>query len=94
MSSVVAPRTRSGMSTGWSELLEVPENATWPRFMTAPHPDAVGSYGAECVAWLITEGGITPRWWQDLVLVRQLGARRRRRAVLAGGAAGNLTPVR
>jgi len=54
------------------ELLDLPSNATWPRFMTTVHPSAVDSYGAECVAWLITEGGIRPRWWQHLAIVRQL----------------------
>jgi hypothetical protein len=57
----------------WLErLLDVPEDGCWPRFMSRPHPTAVGSFGAECVAWLMTEGGITPRWWQDLCLVRML----------------------
>ena len=29
------------------ELRDVPADATWPRLMTAPHPRAVGSYGAD-----------------------------------------------
>jgi hypothetical protein len=55
-----------------AHLRDVPENATWPRFMTVPHPAAVGSYGAECVAWLQSEGEITSRWWQELTFTRQL----------------------
>jgi hypothetical protein len=40
--------------------------------MTVPHPDAVGSYGAEAVGWLKANAGIDCRWWQHLALVRQL----------------------
>lgn len=50
----------------------MPDSATWPRFMTVPHPDAAGSYGAGAVEWLQTVGGIKPRWWQALALTRQL----------------------
>ena len=28
------------------QFLDVPDNATWPRLMSPPHPDAIGSYGA------------------------------------------------
>ena len=51
---------------------DVPESATWPRYMTAPSPDAVGSYGAEALEWLRREANITLRWFQQLTLVRQL----------------------
>lgn len=54
------------------ELRVVPENATWPRLMTAPHPDAVGSYGAEFVEWCRDEYGVELRWWQELVVFRLL----------------------
>ena len=54
------------------ELRDVPDSATWPRFMTAPHPAAVGSYGAEAVEWLAERADIVCRWWQTLALVRQL----------------------
>ena len=30
-----------------SDLLEVPEGATWPRLMSPPHPRAIGSHGLE-----------------------------------------------
>jgi hypothetical protein len=40
--------------------------------MTGPHPDAVGSYGPEAVRWLTDVAEIRPRWWQSLVLARQL----------------------
>jgi hypothetical protein len=49
----------------WLDALrEVPANATWPRFMTVPHPRAVGTLGSEFVA----ETLLTPhlRWFQQL----------------------------
>ena len=54
------------------DLLEVPADATWPRYMTAPHPGAVGSYGAEAMAWLSLHASLDLRWWQRLALTRQL----------------------
>ena len=53
-------------------LLVVPANATWPRHMSLPHPDAVGSYGAAAVAWIEQERGTHLRWWQQLVFYRLL----------------------
>ena len=53
-------------------LRDVPEHATWPRFMSAPHPTAVGSYGADAVAFLRDEAGMELRWFQELALTRQL----------------------
>jgi hypothetical protein len=55
-----------------TEFLDVPEGATWPRYMTVPHPNATGSYGAEAIEWLETETDIDLRWFQRLALVRQL----------------------
>lgn len=63
---------------GWlDDLREVPDGAVWPRFMSAPHPDAVGSYGEEVVVWahatLAGRGEVLSgelRWWQRLVLRR------------------------
>jgi len=40
--------------------------------MTAPHPLAVGSYGAEAAEFARRELGITVRWWQYLTLLRAL----------------------
>lgn len=54
------------------ELRDVPANATWPRFMTAPHPDAVGSYGDDAVVFLRDVAGTELRWFQRLALTRQL----------------------
>jgi hypothetical protein len=54
------------------DLREVPADATWPRFMTAPHPDTVGSYGADALGWLVGEASIELRWFQRLALMRQL----------------------
>jgi hypothetical protein len=57
----------------WLERLrQVPEDAWWPRLMTVPHPDAVGSWGDEVIEWALTERGIRLHWWQQLVLVRLL----------------------
>jgi len=57
----------------WLEpLLAVPRNATWPRLMTVPHPDAVGSLGDEFVAWAEERSGRSLRWWQRLVAARLL----------------------
>ena len=57
----------------WLEpFRDVPTDATWPRFMTAPHPEAVGSYGAEAIVWLRRVAGIELRWFQQLTLTRQL----------------------
>jgi hypothetical protein len=49
-----------------TDLLEVPDNATWPRLMTAPHPLAVGSYGDMVDAWSLKERGRDLRWWRRL----------------------------
>lgn len=51
-------------------LRDVPVDAVWPRFMSAPHPRAVGSYGDEIAGWAKWFMGIRLRWWQRLVLVR------------------------
>jgi len=57
----------------WLEaLLPVPADAVWPRYMTVPHPAAVGSLGDEFVAWAEARSGRPLRWWQVLVAVRLL----------------------
>jgi len=53
-----------------AELREVPEDATWPRYMTLPHPRAVGSYGDELCAVFAELNGRPPRWWQRLAFAR------------------------
>lgn len=53
-------------------LRKVPPDGWWPRLMTVPHPDAVGSYGVDVVAWARKHRRITLHWWQELVLVRLL----------------------
>jgi hypothetical protein len=53
-------------------LRDVPADATWPRYMTAPHPAAVGSYGVDAIPWLRDVAEIDLRWFQRLALVRQL----------------------
>jgi hypothetical protein len=54
------------------ELREVPLNAVWPRFMTVPHPEAVGSYGPQFVGWSSSVFGVELRWFQRLVAFRLL----------------------
>ena len=54
------------------ELRQVPADGSWPRYMTVPHPAAVGSYGAQAIEWLGRVAGIELRWFQQLTLVRQL----------------------
>ena len=53
-------------------FLKIPDDAAPPLAMSGPHPLAVGSYGAECIAWAKVELGITLRWWQALAVTRQL----------------------
>lgn len=53
-------------------LLEVPADAVWPRLMTPPHPDAVGSLGWQFIADAGLRCGRPLRWWQRLVSVRVL----------------------
>jgi hypothetical protein len=55
-----------------ADLLDVPADATWPRFMTAPHPRAVGSYGELVEAFSEAFHGTPLRWWQKLVARRLL----------------------
>lgn len=55
-----------------NDLRELPADATWPRFMSAPHPDAVGSLGVEFEWWCRTHRNTTLRWWQRLVARRLL----------------------
>jgi hypothetical protein len=49
-----------------SGLRRVPANATWPRFMTPPHPNAVGSFGAQFEKSALAQSGRPLRWWQRL----------------------------
>lgn len=64
----------SSLSSGWlSDLAEVPEDSAVPLAMSGAHPDAVGSYGWDALAWAKREGLMKrPRWWQALAIVRQL----------------------
>ena len=65
------PRWRDGAP--WLvPLLAVPAEASWPRFMSAPHPRAVGTLGAEFVAAAEARTGGVLRWWQRLVAYRLL----------------------
>lgn len=55
-----------------ADLLTLPVDATWPRFMSAPHPEATGSYEAEFTEWCSTRFSVDLRWWQRLVAARIL----------------------
>jgi hypothetical protein len=51
----------------------VPADATWPRLMSLPHPDAVGTYGQElCDQFASRHDGRQLRWWQQLAAHRIL----------------------
>ena len=69
----LAPTDRAWDSSRWLDSFrEIPDGASWPRFMTAPHPAAVGSYGAEFIQWAERRGGRNLRWWQRLASTRML----------------------
>lgn len=53
-------------------LRSVPDGASWPRLMTIPHPEAVGSYGPDLCRFVRDELGETPYWWQELAAARLL----------------------
>ncbi len=71
---------RDGIAAGdpcWSvpwlaELIDVPSDAVWPRFMTVPHPRAVGSIGPEFIRWSERRLERPLRWWQRLAATRLL----------------------
>lgn len=57
----------------WLDTLrEVPENATWPRLMTVPHPRAIGSLGPLAADFAQARRGRPWRWWQRLLATRLL----------------------
>src|SRR5262245_23231226 len=53
-------------------LRRVPKDATWPRLMTVPHPQAVDSLGKEFIAFAEKRSGRELRWWQRLAATRML----------------------
>jgi len=55
-----------------ADLADVPDDAALPRAMSAPHPDAAGSLGAEFEAWVLERTGVRLRWWQRLAARMQL----------------------
>lgn len=62
----------AGAKSDWaSHLLDIPADSAPPLAMSGPHPLAVGSYGPELLKWAKKELRFTPRWWQELALVRQ-----------------------
>lgn len=58
---------------GWLDALrEVPVDGWWPRLMSVPHPDAVGTLGDEVAQWARAEYGVELFWWQRLFNARLL----------------------
>jgi hypothetical protein len=53
-------------------LREVPEEGSWPRLMTPPHPAAVDSLGAGFIGFAEGRMGGALRWWQRLAATRLL----------------------
>ncbi len=53
-------------------VLNVPEDANPPLWMSPPPPNAVGSYGSEAIEWIERVEKKTLRWWQRLAITRQL----------------------
>lgn len=58
--------------TWLADLRDVPDDATWPRFMTQPHPAAVGSLVVEFEAFVLARTGRRLLWFQHLVAARVL----------------------
>lgn len=55
-----------------ADLADIPADASLPRAISPPHPQAVGSHGALVERWAAENLGIRLRWWQRLALRRQL----------------------
>jgi hypothetical protein len=72
----VTPRPDSSVwtKTPWVRELaaDIPDSAQWPRLMSRPHPEAVGTYGPDAADWMEREADIRLRWWQRLVVYRAL----------------------
>jgi hypothetical protein len=54
------------------QLRDVPANATWPRLMTPPHPQAVASLGDDFAVFAADRMDGELRWWQRLAATRLL----------------------
>ena len=63
-----------------AELRNVPAEGSWPRLMTLPHPDAVGSWGSEIDTQYRRRTGRELRWWQRLAAARLLETAREEHA--------------
>lgn len=53
-------------------VLNVPDDANPPLWMSPPPSDAVGSYGEGAIWWIESTQAMTLRWWQRLAITRQL----------------------
>lgn len=54
------------------QLRDVPTDGAWPRFMTGPHPNAVGSLLDEFEAFILERDGGRLLWFQRLTAARLL----------------------
>lgn len=68
------PRDHEIWQRPWLQQLvaNMPADACWPRLMSAPHPNAVGSHGPAFARWFKLRRGFALRWWQLLVATRLL----------------------
>lgn len=55
-----------------NDIVEVPENSSPPLAMTPVHKETTGTYGPMAEKWILETLKIELRWWQRLVLYRQL----------------------
>ena len=65
-------RRHPGWAPWLADVIDLPADSAPPLAMSARHPDAVGSYGADAAAWIESELKIKLRWWQRLCLYRIL----------------------
>jgi hypothetical protein len=65
-------RRHPGWAPWLGDVMDLPSDAAPPLAMSARHPDAVGSYGADAAAWIESNLKIKLRWWQRLCLYRIL----------------------
>lgn len=64
---------RSPAFAPWLSPIEaMPDDAAAPLAISARHPDAVGTYGAQAEEWMREKLGYVLRWWQRLALYRLL----------------------
>ena len=65
-------RRHPGWAPWLADVMDLPADSAPPLAMSARHPDAVGTYGAEAAEWIERELKVKLRWWQRLCLYRML----------------------